>query len=239
MRRVAIFLFMTGCLWGQTLVQQSAGGGCGWTTGTSFTCSVSGTPSSSNVLVLVAGSSNASVTISTGTPPSQTNVTWTKKVSSAVNIDTEIWCGTPSGTPGTSVSITLSGTPSAFFGNLSEWSGTKACANSDAGATASNHGPSGNPSTATVTPTASSGGMVLWAVGRHGGTFSSGPTNSFTALNSGSTLYMFAYRIVASISGTYSTGWTLTGGSVWEAQIFGIADSGAAPSSTQGYIIVQ
>jgi hypothetical protein len=188
-----------------------------------FTATLS-SPSASNFFIgiLAASISGAAVTSIT-----QTNVTWTKVVSSAVKIDSEIWKGIPTGTPGTSVACNTSGSPPGGRFNVSEWSYSGGTLDTDPAGTSSgsNNGNSTVVTTASVTPTASANALLV-AVTNHasGNIFSSGPSGSgsgatWTAFTNNFGNIHYDYAIVTSTSGAYSVADTYSAANNWEAEI--------------------
>lgn len=129
--------------------------------------------------------------------------------------ESAIWCANLSGTPGGTVTITLAnGTPASAGGNVSEWSGTT-CANDSfsSGGT----GTSAVPAVPAIT-TVNGTDLLLATAFRAAasGSLSSGPTNSYTALNTAAVNSAQAYRVVSS-TGTYSTAWTYSTSTAWSA----------------------
>lgn len=179
----------------------------GPTSATSLTVTITACDTG-NILLLSAGAVLAGGSISS---VASTGATWTLIKKSNVQRLAELWVGSPCGT-GTSVVITWSGSVTNGGANISEWSGLTA---TTTGTPISNS----NASSATITAssiTTTSADALLLAVGRHAGTYSSGPTESYTGLTTVGTL-LTAYRIVAA-TGSYFTTWTLTAGSTWESE---------------------
>ena len=142
---------------------------------------------------------------------SQTGVTWTRADNhTPTTARIEIWYGVVTSAPGTvatiNFTVAVSGT-AVLRANGSRYtcSGTVSLGVSGAGTAAT----AATRPTETISPTAGKSALFI-AVQRGAGTFSSGPTNSFNALASGSTGFTPAYLIVGSTTGTYSTSWTYT-----------------------------
>jgi len=180
------------------------------------TCTFSSAPIAGHFLVFQGGNSDLTVSISGIT---STGATWTKiKSSLPVNRDVEIWStGALTGTPGTTVAIVFTAAPSNSSVNVSEWSGL-ATGGAD-GTPTTNSGTSNNPATLAVTT--SVGGVVFAAAWHATTTLSSGPTNSFSALNTADSARFYpAYKILP--PGTYSTDWTTGTSGVWDTVAAGI-----------------
>lgn len=189
-----------------------------WSSGSSFAVTITA-PTSGNTLIAASCSSAATPTISSIT---STNVTWrgTAAISSATNEACSIWCGDVGASAGTTVTFNLSAASGAHRANVSEWSGIAACASAqDASGSGSNNGTSATPTTATVTPTASRNALLI-ACTRKAGTFTAGSeTNGFTTLTTANSGWRYSYLVVSSTSGTYSTGWTFSTSTVYDAEI--------------------
>lgn len=200
------------------LVRQCAAPGV--SSGTTMTCTMGGTPSSGNVILL-----GYTTSVSASGPPAvaQSNVSWTRVSAAdgnATNRLSTIWCGTVSASAGTAITITLPFTATTNTNQevtAAEFSGVSCTSPVGNGA----NGTSTTPTTATITPTA--GNNVIFACTRMGGAPVGGggtPTNGFTALTIDGTAVRdeYSYLIVSPASGTYSTGWT-AGSGAWAASI--------------------
>jgi hypothetical protein len=190
---------------GSTPVQQIP---CTWTSGLSYTCTLGSTPSNSNILIFTGGGSPASTSVT----PSSSNAAWVKKGSSNTNRDDEIWCATLSGTPGTTVTVTISGSPTQGNAIVSEWSGWTCTLD---GVMQPNNGSSSNPATATLTTT-NANDLLIAVLHNQNGTFGGGPTNGFTGLTSYNANTMNAGYLVVSATGNYSTGWSFGSSVLWD-----------------------
>lgn len=150
------------------------------------------------------------ITINTIT---QTNVTWTRQQQLVGTTQIiEEWLGVPTGVPGTTIALALTGTTTpTSFTIVSEWPCIMV---KDTGN--SNNGISANPATGTITPI-SGRSILISAQVKTTGTFSTGPTNGFSNdIGSGSGNYRGAYLSVDGSTGTYSTDWTWTGSVTWD-----------------------
>lgn len=187
-----------------------------WASGNSFTLTCTA-PTSGNIVILAANNSNTATTVSS---ISSTGVTWrgSAEISSNTTDGMSIWCGDVGAGAGTTITINLNTTGTGQWrANMSEWSGTNPCA-AAIGAKAANTATATNPTTATITPTASKN-VVMIATVRKSGSFTSGPTNSFVALGTPGSSAQFAYLVVPSTSGSYSTSWVYTTNVAYDALI--------------------
>lgn len=212
-------------------IQQATGSGL---SGTSFTVTISAA-SSGNTLIYVSGVTDSAQTIST---ISCTNVTWTKAQGSNTNADVEIWYGVVAGgSSGTTITVTTGATIGlAVRATVSEWSGVNTSSQLDVHAT--NSGTSTNPATGTITPTAGLNELFIAAT-REGGTFSSGPTNGWTAGTTPNTGFQWAYKVVSNTSGTDSTDWTYSASNVWDAAYATFkGPSGTTPSTSSRLLLL-
>lgn len=138
-------------------------------------------------------------------------VTWTQlSVADNTTASHRIWMfgGDNSSGSGTTISVTISNTYNTFECNISEWSGLDTTPVADP-SPGSSTGTSNTLSTATATPTAGKEVLLLAVGGEQSNTVTNTPSGSFTALSRSGTATKqgFAYRIVASASGSYSTTW--------------------------------
>ncbi|MDB4940465.1 MAG: hypothetical protein JWO40_890 [Candidatus Doudnabacteria bacterium] len=185
------------------------------------------TPINGNTLIFGRADANTAQTVSSIV---ETGVTWAKAVSSATNQEAEIWYGTVGSGASTAITVNYGSTESTVSTmSVTEWSGIKLSSPVDAAA--GNNGNSTTLTTATITPTASRN-MLLIAAGRRGGAFSSGPTSGFTFI----AVNQYAYLVVGSTTGSYSTSWTYTTSNLWEVEIaaFTAASTGAASTLKLG-----
>jgi len=151
----------------------------------------------------------------------QISITYTPTTAEAA-----IWCANLNGTPGATVTVSLTGgSTTAAGGNVSEWSGTT-CNVDGAGVT--NTGTSATPATATLA-TSNATDLLIAAAFRSStsGSLSSGPTNSYTAFNTTAANNDQAYRVVSS-TGSYTTSWTHGASNSWSTV------SAALPAFTGG-----
>jgi len=200
-----------------TFVQQNAGGGstCMATSGTSVPCALPANITAGHKLFVMWGAYPAGTDLVSATGCA---TAWTLGVTSGINRRTSIWyCSSASG-GGNSITITA---PNACSGSgclasLSEWSGGTATA--DQNNTSS--GTASAPAAGSITTTGAN--ELILAVLRDAdvGTLVSGPSSSFSALNtpSSSDNVEFAYRLTTS-TGTYSTGWTLAASAAYDVAI--------------------
>lgn len=172
-------------------------------------------PASGSMLTLFIVRPNASSISSV----SGGGVTWSSVGSVSDGIATiELWMGPNSSGSGTTISIVVSNSYSSYETHFGEWSGIDASPVADP-ANSTNTGTSTTASTSSVTPTAGKE-VVLIAAGFSTNDLADSPTGSFTALTRSGTAgggigagnSVFAYRIVGSASGSYSTSWTGSAG---------------------------
>ena len=181
-----------------------------WSSGSSFTVSLSWTPGNGNQLMLIVSTMNNSTTIITVSSVSQTGVTWTFQksgsYSGSYSKDAEIWFGVVGSNPGTNVTVNLSSTPgSGAAGVACEYTGLLTSGMLDK--TASNYSSSQVSSGNTGTTATTTQNSELW-VGAIGGGYStetySSPTNGFTIVQ-GSGWACYLEKIV-SATGTANAG---------------------------------
>jgi hypothetical protein len=167
-------------------------------------------PSAGNALRLQLGCSSSQTINSV----SGGGVTWSQVATQSEltgGIKTEIWAGDNSSGSGTTITINVSNTYSRVDAVFTEWSGMPTTPVADGGPTG-NTGRSVTASTASITPTAGKEVLILATAQGSGAVTNAGPTGGFTALTlagSNSGLVGFAYQIVGSASGSYSTSWTV------------------------------
>jgi LysM repeat protein len=149
----------------------------------------------------------------------QSTTIQTKSTQAAI----QIWYSLnhPGGT--TTVSVVYGGNVSGLAANLSEWSGIAA-----ASAVDTSTGTTGNSSTPItgVTSTTNANDLVFGAtVQQSKNSIVSGPTNSFiglahavTAGSGGNASTQSGFQI-ESATGSYSTGWTMSGSSPWAGSV--------------------
>ena len=193
-----------------------------WSSGSSFTVTLTSPPQNGNSLIMTIGSIDASSGKSVSSV-SQTGATWAKQVGNGLGrVDNEIWLASNVQNAGTTITITLSGTPSAGsdeIANLAEYSGLT---NTPFDNSATNTGNSNAPDTGTTTATTQS--IELW-VGSTSITSASqsSPTNRFTLIDGalgpnagGSNAYL--EKIVSSI-GTANSGTAASSANTWAGAI--------------------
>ena len=190
-------------------------------TSSSFTVTLSSTPTSGNVLIAVIGTYYSSISGSPRTVSSisETGVTWTKQAGQTDSqgsfpgtyTDSEIWLGTVNSGVSTSITITLSGSASSgAVADVCEYSGIAPSSYLDktAGTTGS------GTSTSTGTTTATSQASELWIGGVtvEASATQSSPTNGFTNLDGAtysSTSVSYLEKVV-SATGTANSGTTIS-----------------------------
>jgi len=191
--------------------------------GTQVICTLSQAPLPGDTLVLYNSYADGTVT---GTSVTGGGVTWTLAGRSNTNALTEIWYGTNSTGVGTSITVNLTGTVNLTVRTtITEFSGVAFYGALDKGGTGSN-GAASPITTASLTPVARLNEVVVASY--KGAAVSTGPTNSFTSLNTLNTSFQPVYLLVPNTSGSYSTGWTSSAGP-WDSEI--ATFKGATPSS--------
>lgn len=169
-----------------TRVQGNARGE--WSSGSSFTVTLTSTPTSGNILILTASiraDDGASTSINSIT---STNVTWSKAVEKNGNVSGSAWFNDSiwegivnSSGAGTTVTVTLNRTPVSNadgVANICEYSGLGSAI---VDKTAFNNGNSANPDTGTTATTTQAN--ELWIGSTTINENQSTPTNSFTLLD--------------------------------------------------------
>ncbi len=165
-------------------------------------------------------------------------VTWSRLGSVVNNSNStwsvEIWGGDNSSGSGTTISVSVGNNYTTFDYNFSEWSGLDTTPVADPS-------PSGNTSTSStaatssVTPTAGKE-VLLLACTRFAAIVTNSPSGGFTALTRTVTSEGYAYQIVASASGSYSTTWALNVGyNPWATIIAGWDAAGGGGATYQPY----
>jgi hypothetical protein len=231
MKRFLFFVLFSLSLDAQIgFVQQSAPTDCVYSSGVSFTCSLSATPSQGNTLWLQEAAQNTSANI---TSVSQDGVTWTLIQAGSTNVDAEIWCGDVSSSAGAVATIGLANGQDGNLGNLAEFSGTAPCSSYDTGASGDNSADNTATSRSLkLIPNTPEGNQFLFLamVGFNSPvTFRTGhaPANDFIALNAAGNSAGFSYQIVYLSGSSYSTYWQVVSGNLpWETEITGIPASG-------------
>lgn len=163
---------------------------------------------------------------------------WTEFAESITNRPVAGWCGTiVSGTPGTTLTVNLVNTPALnAWAGVYEFSGTNGC--NIRVAAVNNTGTSTTPTSASFTPNYLGYTLLMFADSNSSATFSSGPTNGFTALNipqagRGNTAYLVdTLGAVAPIS----TVVTLSGSVAWDAILDGIEGAASSYSSLPTFV---
>lgn len=185
---------------GAALVQQKA-----WqdTDGTmTFTSSVT----AGSLLVFVGGgTSTATITAISDS----VNGSWTRAVQGAGSPSSEIWYKKNAGAGSTVVTVTVGRLQNAG-GDFQEFSGCATTGGADASGANANTSTT-TPVTGSITPSASA--LIVAGCTFTVGTYSSGPTNSYTRLTNatfgfGSNKVEAAYKV--GVTGSTSTGWTLS-----------------------------
>ena len=204
----------------QTLVQQHIASN-GYTVSLPVTIAA---PQAGDLLVVNVSCTDASQTISSVTGG---GVTWVRAAHSNTHAIADVWYGPNSSGSGTTVTVATTSNTN-LYATVTEWSGMTAVAIQD-GSGGSNNGASATLITATLTTANANDLIIGTAVNTAGFTASSGPTNSFIALNTpGGTVQYNAYR-VGPVAGNYSTSWTTSGSAFWDTAI---AAFKAAPAAT-------
>jgi hypothetical protein len=151
----------------------------------------------------------------------QPGVKWTLLVRSSTNATTDIWLGIAG--EGASASLVLTTLVAAntvnVRTNFSRWQFTAQTAHATSSAVGTSTSASGGSVTAPM-----GRGALLISVIKPNGTITAGPSNSFTALTSGSGTTSYAYRVVTS-TGSYSTAVTIGSSVVYDGVIACILDS--------------
>jgi hypothetical protein len=192
-----------------TPVQEKASNA--WTSGTSFTISGLTTPTAGNTHVLYFGCATAGLSVASLV---QTNATWALADGHITGRQCEIWYTTAlTGTPGTTITVNLSGTPAAaglLSACVSEWPGQLTL-----DVASSTNATSTTPAPPSQTPTAGREALIVGAI-RAGSAVSAGPTGGFTALlSSDANVRGFgAYLVANPTAGSYATTWT-SGSGTW------------------------
>jgi hypothetical protein len=138
-------------------------------------------------------------------------VTWTQLATVQNSDGTDVvylFGGDNSSGSGTTISVTIGNAYHVMEVNISEWSGLDTTPVTDP-APSTNTGTSATITTATVTPTAGKNVLLLAVGGTGSGTTTDSPSGGFTALTRSGTATScaFAYQVIASASGSYSTTW--------------------------------
>ena len=149
----------------------------------------------------------------TVTPVTGGGVTLTQAVTVQIGIEENLYIYYGTNSSGGTKTVTINGTSDNWVLEVSEWSGLANSGTLDVTGSATGTGTS--PSSGNVTTTNANDLLIAFETDFSGAPPSAGPTNSFTALNSGSLNQPHnpAYRIV-SATGTYNTGWTI-GSNSW------------------------
>ena len=163
------------------------------------------TPQIGDILILVAGFSVSTSSISSITGD---GVTWVKAKSSNVNTDVEIWYGLNSPGTGGAITATFSGPTTQDSWKYGEFSNVAISGNPVDVSGASN-ATSTTITTASITTNVAND-LLIAGHFNSSSTFSSGPTNSFLALQNNLNIDGAAYYPPNAI-GSYSTSWTYTG----------------------------
>ncbi len=227
MRRVFLLLLISVLpSWGAiAFVRQAVGSGTG---SNSVNITITA-PTAGDCLVLGVTASHGSTisAISGG------GVTWASVVTSDTNFRSAIWKGPNSSGSGTTVTVTLTGSPNSYF-NVSEFSGLDASCTTD-----QSNSKNGNSATLTApTITTTNANDLLFAVGILPSSFISGPTLSFNALTATDpTRIAVAYRIVSSTA-AYFTEWSFGGATTYESEIASFTAASATYVSNPTVIMV-
>jgi hypothetical protein len=200
--------------------------------GSVLTVHLSAAPASGNgeVFIWQTGTTNSITSLV------QTNVTWTKDISNSITGRfTEVWHGLVTGTSSATLTVNLSVSTAAGYGGvLFEISSLPT--NGITTGVASGTGTTMSP---TITPAA--GAAFIVAVGRPGAapaTPNGLPTGGFTGIaeTTGDTRGVYAYRLVAATSGSYTPAWTVGSGTYDSVIVSYLAPSGPpSPANASGF----
>ena len=194
-----------------TLVQGNAKGTSATST---ITVTLVSTPISGNVLIAVIGTRLAAteVTVSSIT---QTGVTWTEQISKySGNINVELWLGVVGSGASTTITITLSATPSGSVADVCEWSGIATSGFLDK--TATNAGAGYTADTGTTDTTTKANELWVGGINDQSGDLTT-PTNGFTLLDGLTQTWLviaYLYKIV-SATGTANSGASTVASNSW------------------------
>lgn len=209
---------------GASVVQEQADSFSAASTSGSLT--LASTPTAGNIIVLKVTSNRTTQGIVSLT---QTNVTW--QVAPAIRNNTnrmvEMWIGIVGASPSPTVNYVVNelGTLDTLRFNTQEESGVSPTATPYL--TSTNQGTSTTNNSGSITPAASKN--ILYVVHSKmgvGGTFISGPSNSFAPLASASAGSRYARRVDASSAGTaITTDWVYTLSDTWCTDIIALLAS--------------
>lgn len=192
--------------------------------GTALSFTQGAAPTAGNILILSYDYPNTGQAI---TSIVQTGVTWNLAKRSNFAQDVEGWVGLVSAGASANMVVNITIDPGGAFTarlNVSEFSGVGATVISSS---ATNGVLSPTVVTGSLTPTAGSS-RLFYANGRVGPSGASvlgSPSNSFIALSTGNGVNQFAYLIVSSAIGSYSTTWVGSGTPSWDAFIIELASN--------------
>jgi hypothetical protein len=166
----------------------------------------------------------------------QTNVTWTKDISNSITGRfTEVWHGFVTGASSATMTVNLSASTAVGYGGvLFEISSLPTSAITTAVA-------SGTGTTISPTITPAAGAAFIVAVGRPGAAPASPngtPVGGFTGIaeTTGDTRGLYAYRLVAATSGSYTPAWTVGTGTYDSVIVSYLAPSGSPlPTNASGF----
>jgi hypothetical protein len=161
----------------------------------------------------------------------QAGVKWTRLVTSGTNATTEIWLGIAGegASPGVELTSLVAANTVNVRYNFTRWQFTAQGAHATSAAVGTSTSASGGSVTAPM-----GRGALLISVIKPNGTITAGPSNSFTAITTGSTTTSYAYRVVTS-TGSYSTAVTIGSSVVYDGVIACILDS--EPSGTSSPVM--
>jgi hypothetical protein len=185
-----------------------------WSSGTSFAVTI--TPTSGNLLIAVITTRSGATPV-TVSSISQNSVTWSYQIrkyyvyGTTQSWNVEIWVGVVSGSPSSTVTISLSGTPSGPYpsgkADICEYSGLLTSGFLDK--TATNNGNSASTSTGTTASTTQADELWIGGINEVGVGSQSNPTNGFTMLVGASSQLGYLEKIV-SATGTANSGTTIS-----------------------------
>ncbi len=210
-------------------IQQAIGAA---SVGTTVVVTLPGSSTTGNTLIACIGGNNTPTVASIA---GGGVTTWAKAVSSNTQRVAEIWYGVVTAGAVTAVTVTFGGTLAANTeANVSEWSGVLTTGTIVDASGSNTGGATATATTATIA-TSDAGDLLIACTRPNGGkVLSSGPTDSFTALTTGTDLRS-AYRLPGA-TGSYSTSWTWTTSGVFDAEIAAFFPAAGGGATWPGYI---
>lgn len=211
-----------------------------WDSGSSATFTYGSAVAAGALLVFVGGGTSSGTINSIS---DSINGAWTRAIQSATGggISSEIWYVKNSGA-GTPIVTPTIGRFANAGGNFQEYSGAATTGGADATAAFTNSSTT-TPVTGSITPSASA--IIVAGMTFNFGNYSSGPTNSYTRLTQSS---FFGTDLIesackAGVTGSTSTGWTVSFSSSQETTIAAFLEAstptfnaGRAKGATSGVL---